>query len=127
MSRHNAKETADINLFAFHFPVTAIVSIIHRITGVLLFLGLPLVIWAWQLSLRDSASFTFIVTLMQDLPNRVFLWLYLSCFLYHILAGLRHLLMDLGLGEGLAAGRSFAWALLGLSFLGSVGLFFYLI
>ena len=127
MPRHNAKGTANVNLFAFHFPVTAIVSIIHRITGVVLFLGLPLVIWAWQLSLRDSGSFAFIVTLIQDLPIRISLWLYLSCFLYHMLAGIRHLLMDLGVGEGLPAGSSLAWVLLGLSLLGSAGLFFYLI
>lgn len=125
MSHHNAKGPVNLNLFAFHFPVTAIVSILHRITGVLLFLGLPLVIWAWQLSLRDSASFSFIMALMQTLPLRLFLWLYLSCLIYHMLAGIRHLFMDLGLGEELATGRYLAWILLALGAAGFVGLFFY--
>ena len=116
----------DISLVAIKFPVTAIASIVHRITGVLLFLGLPPLIWIWAWSLQSVSSFASVVALIQ-LPSIACLcWIYLSCLAYHIMAGGKHLLMDLGFGEELLTARRLSWGVLLVAVIVSF-LFFYLL
>ena len=99
----------DLNLWAMRFPITAIISIVHRITGIVLFLGFPVLIWIWSLSLSDVASFNSVILLIENPLMSCALWIYLSCFGYHILAGCKHLVMDLGFAEELRTARLLSW------------------
>ncbi len=83
------------------FPATALVSICHRISGVLMFLTLPVLLFFWQASLHNAAGFVSIKSLISTGFMGVFVWLVLSAWLFHILAGLRHILMDFGWGGSL--------------------------
>ncbi len=98
-----------LNLFEFRFPVTAIASIFHRISGVLLFLYIPLIICMLQVALHSSKSFNQLVAWMGQGYAKVLLWVLGVALSYHLLAGIRHLLMDCGVGESKRGGRVSAY------------------
>lgn len=105
----------NLNLTTIRFPLPAIVSILHRISGVFLFLALPFLLCILSHSLTSATSFSQEQTwLSQPLP-RFFLWLVLSAVIYHVIAGIRHLVMDFGFAESLQAGRCTAKAVIVIS------------
>ncbi len=94
-----------MNLFAFRFPVMAIASILHRISGLMLVFGLPALIWGWSYSLTGETAYRQVASVLQLPPFSVALWLFASLLFYHLLAGVKHLLMDLGWGEELRSAK----------------------
>ena len=105
-----------LNLFQIRQPVPAIVSILHRISGALLFLFLWLFLIGLQRSLATPESYAQLRSLMDEpLMKLVLLGLLWAC-LHHTFAGIRHLALDVRLGIGLAGARAGAYAVLALSF-----------
>lgn len=99
-----------LSLHRIHLPLTGWVSITHRITGVLLFLSLPLWIWVWQYSLHDAQAFAQVQGWLTEGPLRLLLVLLIWWLLHHLLAGVRLLLMDAELATSLhGARRSALW------------------
>lgn len=99
-----------LNLFQIRFPIGAIASIGHRISGVLLLVSLPMLALALDRSLRSQAEFEAIRELIAA-PGRALLLVFVVwATAHHVLAGVRHLLMDIGVGSRLAQARSSAWA-----------------
>jgi len=94
-----------LDLWRMKFPPMAIVSIFHRISGVILFLGLPFVLYLLQQSLRSADTFDSVQKLLQTAGLKLATWVFLVALLYHVIAGIRHVVMDLGVGEHLPAGR----------------------
>jgi succinate dehydrogenase / fumarate reductase cytochrome b subunit len=95
----------NLNLFAFSFPLAALVSITHRITGVVLFVGVALALYALDMALSSEEGFAQAQALIaQPLPKIILLGL-IASLEFHILAGLKHLLMDFHLGDSVAAAR----------------------
>lgn len=99
----------NLDLTKFHFPPMAILSICHRISGVLLFLLLPIAIWLLHKSLISSAGFGATVEWVNYPLMKLLIWFMLCATLFHLIAGIRHLLMDFGLGESVAASRASAY------------------
>ncbi|MET1253772.1 succinate dehydrogenase, cytochrome b556 subunit [Aliikangiella maris] len=112
----NNNRPVNLNLAAFRFPVTSISSILHRITGVLLFIAIPFCLWALQQSLTPN-GFNQLQSILSGVIAKLTLWLILSMLSYHIIAGIRHLLMDAGIGESLEGGRFGATAVIALGVL----------
>ena len=105
-----------LNLFQIRQPVPAIVSILHRISGALLFLFLWLLLATLDRSLMSPESFAGIkTTLAHPLAKLVALGL-LWAYLHHAFAGIRHLGLDLRLGIELPKARATAYAVLILGF-----------
>jgi len=104
----NQKRPVNLDLGSMTYPPMAIVSILHRISGIVLFLLLPIMLYFLSLSLRSVESFDRLQTMLTSPCCKVLLWVFSSAFLYHVLAGIRHLLMDMGIGEQLNAGRQSA-------------------
>lgn len=96
-----------LNLARIRFPVGAIASIGHRISGVLLALILPLAVLALDRSLRSEEVF-FAISGWMRLPAALLAW---ACA-HHLFAGIRHLLTDVGIGASLPAARTSAYAAL---------------
>lgn len=93
----NKKKVVFLNLFKIAFPITAIVSIAHRISGFFLFLTIPFLLYVLSSSYASEESFNIITGWLSD-----YLWLIsliILAFVYHLCAGIRHLLMDIGIGE----------------------------
>jgi len=88
-----------------HFPITAIVSILHRISGLILFLIIPCFLWMLASSLASQQDFDDLAQFLSGSWVKFFLWLCLSAFIYHTFAGIRHLLMDAGVGEDLRGSK----------------------
>ncbi len=87
-----------------HWPITSLSSILHRISGVMLFLAVPFCLWALEKSLTSKVDFQHIKLMLQGDFASFVLWTILSMLAYHIIAGVRHLLMDAGIGESLEGG-----------------------
>jgi succinate dehydrogenase / fumarate reductase cytochrome b subunit len=86
-------------------PVPGIISIMHRVSGAVLFLLIPLLLWLFQGSLQSQDSFMqFSAVVSHPLMKLVLLGL-LWGYLHHLLAGLRHLFLDLHVGIELEAAR----------------------
>ena len=98
-------EFRNINLFrdlpTYRLPVAGIVSILHRVSGVLMFVLLPFVIWLFDTSVSSEISFArfrsafqngigFIPGVVVKLVALALIWAYLQ----HLFAGLRHLWSD---------------------------------
>jgi succinate dehydrogenase / fumarate reductase cytochrome b subunit len=99
----------NLDLTKFKFPPMALISICHRITGVLLFLLLPLMLYLLHHSLSSSAGFSATLVQLHHPVMKFFVWVTLSAALFHLIAGIRHISMDLGFGENVCAGRATAY------------------
>jgi succinate dehydrogenase / fumarate reductase cytochrome b subunit len=103
------------DLTKIRFPVMAIVSGMHRISGAVLFLFLPLLLWLWQESLASEQSYAaFRAAVSHPLMKLLLLGL-LWGYLHHLCAGIRHLALDLDIGTDLGPGRASAGAVLAVS------------
>ncbi len=69
-----------------------------------MFLAIPFSLWALEKSLSSQAEFNQIKGMLSGGFSRLVLWLILAMLAYHIIAGVRHLLMDAGIGESLEGG-----------------------
>jgi succinate dehydrogenase / fumarate reductase cytochrome b subunit len=104
------KRPVNLDLTTIKFPLPAIASISHRISGVALFLAMPFLLWALDRSLASEEGFEQVRAVMAAPLAKLITWLILAALLFHLFAGIRHLIMDLGWGESLQAGRRSAGA-----------------
>ena len=102
------------------FPVTAISSILHRITGVLLFIAVPILLWMLQKSLTSTGFIELKGMLADSFLWQFIFWAILVSVTFHIVAGVRHLLMDAGIGESLEGGTRGAWIVIILSAIAAI-------
>ncbi|NNM59082.1 MAG: succinate dehydrogenase, cytochrome b556 subunit [Legionellales bacterium] len=105
----------NLDLTTISFPLPAIVSILHRLSGVLLFLIIPLLLWTLQQSAFSEEGFLNVQDALTSTLSKVIIWVLLSAMIYHLIAGIRHLLMDMGIGEERKSGKVGAFIALGLS------------
>lgn len=100
----NKNRPVNLDLRTIKFPLPAIASILHRVTGVLIFLSIPVLLWMLGASLESESSFTSLKDCLDGFFVSLILWGVSGVVLYHFVAGIRHLLMDLGWGESLEGG-----------------------
>jgi succinate dehydrogenase / fumarate reductase cytochrome b subunit len=102
----NNKRPRFLALHQIRLPLPGVVSILHRISGALLFLALPLLLWMLQCSLQSIETYTRLSEALHRLPAKLFMLAMLWAFLHHFCAGIRYLAIDLQLASGLARARS---------------------
>ena len=105
-ARARRPEFRNINVFkdlpSYRLPAAGIVSILHRISGFLMFLLLPFIIWMFDTSISSEISFAKFTGLFErgtwifagwfiKLVALALIWAYL----HHLIAGVRHLWMDI--------------------------------
>ena len=101
------KRPKHLNLFKIRQPLPAVVSILHRISGVLLFFpGIPLLLCSLQMLLQSSQSFDALLDYLRHPVIKLMLLPPLWFFLHHLCAGVRHLLLDLHVGVSLTQART---------------------
>lgn len=94
-----------LDLFRLHLPLPGWVSILHRITGVLLFVFVPLAVAVLSASLADAAGFERVVDSLAHPLGKFTLLLGVWAFAHHLFAGVRHLALDAHWGVGLRRAR----------------------
>jgi|TARA_B100000787_G_scaffold5456_1_gene4105 succinate dehydrogenase / fumarate reductase cytochrome b subunit len=110
------KRPVNLDLGTFTHPLISVVSICHRISGVILFVGLIFLFNLFDASLEGAAGFTSSQTLLQENFFAQFItWGLLVALGFHFSAGMKHLVMDLGHGEELQAANNAAKFVIGLT------------
>lgn len=101
-------------------PVTGILSIGHRISGVLMALAVPVLVYLFVVSLENAEGFdqakAFLSSPLVKLLGLVLLW----SIIHHLFAGLRFLLIDADLGVEKNSARKSAWMVNGLAIVTTV-------
>ncbi|MGQ8363921.1 succinate dehydrogenase, cytochrome b556 subunit [Glaciecola sp. 1036] len=104
----------NLDLTTIKFPATSHASILHRVTGVAMFFALLFVIWAWATSLTSAENFDMVVSVMSGVIGKIITIGTLSALTYHIIGGIRHVIMDMGHWEELDSGTLSANIAIGL-------------
>ncbi len=81
----------------------AIASIMHRISGVILFLLIPVILWLLQTSLASPESFEVV---FDNIIIRFIAWVFVAATAFHFVMGVKHLIADMGMTEELKSGRT---------------------
>jgi succinate dehydrogenase / fumarate reductase cytochrome b subunit len=92
--QRKSQRPKNLNLFTIRLPVNAIVSILHRVSGVGLFLSLPLILLALQSLLHSRESYQALVGYLDAWFIKLILIGLAWAFFHHFFAGIRHLLQD---------------------------------
>ena len=100
------KRPVNLDITFSALPITAYTSILHRISGALLFVGVAALIWLLDCSLASEESFNATKDIMTGFIAKLILWVVLSGLVYHSVAGIKHLIMDAGIGETLEGGAT---------------------
>lgn len=117
----NNKRPININPLSIRLPLSALVSIAHRLSGILVFLLIPAMLWSLNLSLASPEGFNQAIDSFYSPVSKFVVWIFLGGILFHFCAGIRHLLMDVHIGGSLKGGRRGAWLVIVISFLLTLG------
>lgn len=82
-----------------NFPFTALVSILHRITGMVLFVGVGFLLYLLQQAMTSAAGFDAARVMLEQTGWKLCLLAVLATLIYHFFAGLKHLLLDMHIGD----------------------------
>ena len=114
------RRPVNLDISTMKLPITAWASISHRLSGILTIPIFALFLWALQLSLESKESFQILQENFSAPLVKVAILLVLTVYTYHLLAGIKHLIMDLGYGEtfeGGVIGAKLLFACTGISFI----------
>jgi succinate dehydrogenase / fumarate reductase cytochrome b subunit len=104
-----------LDLFRIRLPLPALVSILHRISGIALFVFAWALLYLLQESLHSPESHLHFQALIGQWLVKLFLIGMLWSFLHHFFAGLRHVLLDIQVAGDLGPARATSWAVLAIS------------
>ena len=109
----NKNRPVNLDIATFRLPITAYVSILHRISGVAnVFISLAL-IWLLSQSLASEDSYEYVIEFTNLMSVKIVLFLIFANLIYHSCAGIRHLIMDMGVGEdSFKSGKISAFAMI---------------
>jgi succinate dehydrogenase / fumarate reductase cytochrome b subunit len=113
----NKKRPKHLALHLIKLPLAGFVSILHRVSGLLLFMALPLLLWALQASMRSIETYTTLMEIVQHPLSKLVCLGLLWAFLHHFCAGIRYLAIDLHLASSLARARASSKWVMGVSLL----------
>jgi len=111
----NNKRPVNLDLFTIKQPLPAIASILHRISGIIVFVGIALLMYVLDKTLASEEGFAAVQECLDGTFVKLILWGVLSALVYHLVAGCKHLLMDIGIGETLQGARTGATLVLAVS------------
>ena len=94
----------NLELSTISLPAAAIASILHRVSGVIMLVLVGLLMWLLATSLSSPEGFATAQNVFANPLVKFVVWGFLTALGYHLLAGLRHIMMDLGYWEELQSG-----------------------
>lgn len=109
------KRPKNLDLTTINLPLPGKVSILHRASGVGLFLMLPVLLWLFQLSVDSAETYATFKSIVGHPLSKIVLAGLIWAYLHHFCAGIRFLLLDVHVGIDLPAARKSAGAVLAVS------------
>jgi len=100
----NDKRPVNLDIGSISLPITAWVSLMHRASGVFLFAGIALLIYMLDESLTSQDSFVALKEILASPGAKFAVWFVTAGMIYHTVAGVKHLIMDFGVGETMEGG-----------------------
>ncbi len=102
-SVHSAVRTAknrpkNLNLLSVRFPLSAVMSVDHRASGILLFLALPYFLYLLQLSLSGENGFLQVKNNLNSTWLKMLMLVFIWALAHHFIAGIRYFLLDMDIG-----------------------------
>ncbi|EPK8348592.1 succinate dehydrogenase, cytochrome b556 subunit [Klebsiella pneumoniae] len=85
----NKKRPVNLDIRTIQLPLTALTSILHRISGIMLFIFLGLILYMLSKSLESEKGFNEVKEIFSSPFGKVSFWLVYSSFIYHLVAGIR--------------------------------------
>lgn len=101
----NSNRPKNLDLTTIELPLPAKASILHRISGFALFFAVAFMLTALNASLESAESFAELKSTFDNGLAKLITWLILSAVGYHLIAGIKHLVMDAGIGESKEGGK----------------------
>ncbi|HET8729637.1 MAG TPA: succinate dehydrogenase, cytochrome b556 subunit [Moraxellaceae bacterium] len=106
----------------------AIASILHRISGLVVFLLIPVLLYTLQQSLGSAETFAALKSgFLGGFIGRGLVFVALAALVFHFIIGAKHLVQDFGIGESLEGGRLFATVALVLAAVSILGAFIWVV
>lgn len=102
----NSNRPKNLDLTTIDLPLPAKASILHRISGVIVFFAVAFMLCALAASLESAESFANLKAGFDNGLIKFITWGILSALGYHLIAGVKHLVMDMGIGETKEGGRT---------------------
>ena len=115
--KQTAQRPVFLNLLQIRLPLGGVLSILHRISGVLLVLAIPFFVYFLQLMSGGESSFSHAQELLQSVPGKILTSLIIWVLIQHSISGIRHLMMDLDYGYNKQVARKTATAAFAVSLL----------
>lgn len=109
MSESKKRRPVFFHLAQIQMPVGALTSITHRVTGIVLALGIPFGVYLLDLSLQGPRGYAQVIAWFDKFTFRMAIIALVWALAHHLLAGMRHLLSDIDIGSGLQAARRSGW------------------
>lgn len=103
-----AQRPVFLNLLQIRLPLGGVLSILHRVSGVLLVLAIPIFVYFLQILSAGEASFTHAQEIIQSIPGKILISLIVWVLIQHSISGIRHLMMDLDYGYNKQVARKSA-------------------
>ena len=100
----NNKRPVNLDIGTISLPITAYTSILHRVSGVALFVGVGILMWMLDVSLSGEDGFNSVKAIFGSFFCKLIVWGVLIALIYHTAAGIKHLIMDIGIGETMEGG-----------------------
>ena len=94
-----------LNLFKIKLPLPGFVSILHRVSGVYLFIFSGFLLWILQNTLSSENSYINVKLILDNFFVKLLIFAMIWSFLHHFLAGIRFLLLDFHIGTRLKTTR----------------------
>jgi succinate dehydrogenase / fumarate reductase cytochrome b subunit len=94
----------NLDIGTIRLPITAYASILHRVSGVIMVVASFLLLWALEQSLASPEGFASLGELLANPLVKFVVWGIATALIYHSLAGVKHLIMDFGIGETMEGG-----------------------
>jgi succinate dehydrogenase / fumarate reductase cytochrome b subunit len=110
----NKQRPVNLDLKTIKMPAAAKASILHRVSGVAMVFAVGILLWTLSLSLSSAQGFAQVEAMLNGVFFKLIIIGIVAAIIYHFLAGVRHLLMDLGYFEEKDSGNSSAKLVIGL-------------
>ena len=115
VSKVKDNRPVNLDIGTMRLPITAWASITHRATGVALFVGMAVLLWMLDASLSGPEGFASVQECLDSFLAKLIVWGVVSVLIYHSLVGVKHLVMDFGVGETMEGGVTGARIVIALS------------